>query len=233
MIIKAFASGSSGNAYYVFDGETPLLIECGIPIKQLEIALDFRLSEIRGCLVTHAHQDHCKCAAQLVSRGVDVYSSAGTFNAISLSSHRCCVIKSKNQFKIGSWDVLPFDVQHDAPEPLGFLLQSVVTGEKLLYFTDTYYLKYRFNGLTHIMGECNYEIRILDKNIADGKYPKEIKNRLLKSHMSLDTFLEFLKANDLSKLQQVHLVHLSNYNSNADYFKECIQRVTGVGVYVL
>jgi phosphoribosyl 1,2-cyclic phosphodiesterase len=233
MEIKAFASGSTGNGYYISDGETALLLECGITIRQLEIALKFNLSNISGCLVTHEHLDHSKCAGKLTAQGVDIYASAGTLGAINLTSHRAHTVKALSQFTIGSFAILPFDVQHDAAEPLGFLIQSRATGEKLLYFTDTYYLKYKFTGLTHIMGECNYEIGILNRKIEEGAVPAEMKGRLLRSHMSLDTFLNFLRANDLSDLRQVYLVHLSANNSNADYFKEQVQRVTGAEVYVL
>ena len=47
-------------------------------------------------------------------------------------------VKALEEFQLGTFQVLPFDVEHDVPEPLGFLLTSTATGEKLLYFTDTY-----------------------------------------------------------------------------------------------
>ena len=50
--------------------------------------------------------------------------------------------------------------------------------------------------------------------------------------MSIDTVEEFLEANDLSKLQQVYLLHLSDNNSNANKFKDRIQKKTGAEVYV-
>ncbi|MDR2558892.1 MAG: MBL fold metallo-hydrolase [Oscillospiraceae bacterium] len=98
MEIKAFASGSTGNSYYISDGETALLLECGITIRQLEIALKFNLSRICGCLVTHEHLDHSKCADKLTAQGVDVYASAGTLKAINLTSHRTHTVTALKQF---------------------------------------------------------------------------------------------------------------------------------------
>ena len=60
MDIKVLASGSSGNCYYVSDGDSPVLIECGLPWKQIQQGINFRTSELAGCLVSHEHQDHCK-----------------------------------------------------------------------------------------------------------------------------------------------------------------------------
>jgi len=55
MEIKVLASGSSGNAYFVSDGKTPLLLEAGIPFKEIQRGLNFRLQELVGCLISHEH----------------------------------------------------------------------------------------------------------------------------------------------------------------------------------
>ena len=141
-------------------------------------------------------------------------------------------MKALQEVMIGTFAVLPFDVQHDAPEPLGFLLTSRRTGEKLLYFTDTYYLKYRFTGLTHIMGECNYSMDIVEQSVRNGYIPPALVPRLVKSHMSLEHFLDLLKANDLHEVKQIYLLHLSNNNSDAERFREAVQKLTGTEVYV-
>ncbi|MCL6443145.1 MAG: MBL fold metallo-hydrolase [Alicyclobacillus sp.] len=229
--ITPLASSSSGNAYRITDGNTVLLLEAGLRITELRKAFRFRLSEIAGCLITHEHQDHGKCAADLMRAGVDVYASAGTLNALKLSGHRAKAIESRKQFTIGTWAVLPFDVQHDVAEPLGFLMANQA-GEKLLFATDTYYIRYTFSGLTHVMIECNYSERILDQNIVDGITPVEMKPRLVRSHFSLENLKEFFKANDLSKVQEIWLLHLSQRNSDPDQFRREIQEVTGKPVYL-
>jgi phosphoribosyl 1,2-cyclic phosphodiesterase len=53
--IKVLASGSSGNSYMIDDGETKLLIEAGIRVKEIQKALNFDLQRVAGCLVTHQH----------------------------------------------------------------------------------------------------------------------------------------------------------------------------------
>ncbi|MNP81687.1 hypothetical protein D3C76_1801220 [compost metagenome] len=59
-----------------------------------------------------------------------------------------------------------------------------------------------------------------------------LRDRLIKSHFSLENVKEFLKANDLSKVRNLMLIHLSSSNSNAKTFKSDIERFTGVPVYI-
>ena len=125
--------------------------------------------------------------------------------------------------------LLPFQQNYDTT---GFLLTSAATGEKLLYFTDTYFVRYRFTGLTHIMAECNYSKEGLEHSVREGYIPIERVPRLMKSHMSLEHLLEMLRANDLRKVRQIYLLHLSADNSEEDRFRREVQRLTGAEVYV-
>ena len=228
--IRSFASSSAGNAYLVTDGRSPLLLDCGLPVAQLKQATGYRLSTLAGCLVSHEHGDHSKAAADLMRAGVDCYMSQGTADALRLSGHRLKIVRALQQFSLGAWTVLPFDTIHDAAEPLGFLLAA--GEEKVLYLTDTAYCKYRFRGLTRILIECNHSWDILQANVESGAVPAEMRRRVMRSHMSLSTVKEFLKANDLSAVREIHLIHLSDGNSDAERFKNEIQALTGRPVYV-
>jgi len=228
--IKSLASGSSGNCYWISDGNTALLLEAGIKFKEIQKGLNFRVSQIAGCLISHSHADHSKAARELVKAGIDIYTSQGTAEILKLQDHRINIIKSKKQFNIGTWKVMPFDTIHDDPEPLGFLLIS--GEEKILYACDTCYLRYRFVGLTHILVECNYSKEILFQNRENGSLSLERKKRTIRNHFSLEDVKEFLKANDLGKVREIHLLHLSDSNSDAGIFKREIQSLTGKEIYV-
>lgn len=232
MDIKIIASGSTGNAYRINDGQTTLLLDAGIPYKQIQVGLDFNIRSLNGVLITHSHKDHSKAASDMLKAGVDIYTSSGTIEACKLTGHRIHAVKALEEFTIGTMKVLPFDVQHDAPEPLGFLITSIVTGEKFLYFTDTYYLKYKFTGLTYILGECNYSIESMNESIKAGYTDAKLAQRIIKSHMSLEHFIDFLKANDISSVSKIYLLHLSDNNSCSDKFCEAIRALTGIEVYV-
>jgi phosphoribosyl 1,2-cyclic phosphodiesterase len=163
--------------------------------------------------------------------GIDVYTSPGTIEALQLQGHRLHAIHAKKRFSIGTWTILPFEAEHDATEPLGFLMAST-TGEKLLYLTDSFYCRYKFKDLTHIMIETNYAADILAKNIEAGIVAPEQKKRILRSHFSLENVKEFLRANDLSRVQEIHLIHISKDSGHPEMFIEDIQKLTGKPVYV-
>ena len=229
--IVPLASGSKGNCYRITDGRTPLLLECGIGWKDIQRGLNFRTSQLASCLVSHEHKDHSKAVQDMMKAGIDCYMSAGTAEALGISGHRLHIIKAKQQFRIGTWTILPFETQHDAAEPLGFLLANQ-DGDKLLYATDTFYIRYRFQGLTHIAVECNYSLDILRANVEAGLVEQALKSRILKSHFSLENVKRFLQANDLRKVQEIWLLHLSEQNSCEKRFKEEVQKITGKPTYI-
>jgi phosphoribosyl 1,2-cyclic phosphodiesterase len=211
MKIDILASSSQANAYRIDDGDKTILIECGMRFKALRQALNFKVSGLAACFVTHEHQDHARALPELLRAGVDCYMSRGTAEALGVKGHRVHIIKALKQFKLGSWTVLPFDTVHDAAEPLGFLLAS--GNEKLLFATDTAYIKYRFKGLTHLLIEKNYDLDVLNRNIEAGTVNRAMKNRLLHSHMSAATCEAFLAAQDLSKIVYHEFIHQSSLNS--------------------
>lgn len=229
MDIKILASSSAGNAYYV-DGEMPLLLEAGIPLRSIQQKLNFKTSQIAGCLISHEHMDHARAVKELLRAGIDCYMTRGTADALALTGHRVNIIESLCQFRIGSWVILPFGTIHDASEPVGFLLAN--KGFKLLYATDTEYIPYRFKGLTNLLIECNYSMEIVKRLKATGELDRELWHRIINSHMSLETLIGFLKANDLSQVKEIWLLHMSDNNSDAALFKRTVQELTGKIVQV-
>ncbi|WP_238884451.1 MBL fold metallo-hydrolase [Clostridium sp. YIM B02551] len=237
MKLKVLGSGSKGNCYLLQDNNETLIIECGIPYKTILKGLNFNLSNVVGCLVSHEHKDHSKAYWELLKAGIDVYTSNGTIRAILKEDeaietyHRLHFIKSEVQFKVGGFTVLPFTAEHDAAEPLGFLIHHENLG-KLLFITDSYYCKYKFKNLRNILIECNYSKGILNENLENGSVHPVLRNRLIKSHFSLDNVKEFLEANDLRKVNNIVLIHLSDSNSNSGEFKDQIERLTAKPTYI-
>jgi len=226
MELQIIASSSKGNCY-LLKGENggSLLLEAGLPFKNIKQRLGYDMSNIQACLVTHEHQDHAKAILDVGKAGIDVYASNGTLEASGASGHRFHSVGDKTQFEIDGFMILAFSVEHDAREPLGFLIQEKTSGDKLLFVTDTYYVRYKFSGLTHIAVECNYSEHILAENVAHGIVPVSLARRIRKSHFSLENVIDFLKANDLSSLKKLYLLHLSDGNSDEKLFENEIRKV--------
>jgi phosphoribosyl 1,2-cyclic phosphodiesterase len=229
---RAIASSSAGNAFTISDGRSRLLLECGLGWKALRERLNFQVCELAGALITHEHGDHAKSAHALMAAGVDVYASRGTFDALELSGHRRHDVAALKPFKVCSWTVMPFPAVHDAAEPLGYLLGSTAGVGKVVFLTDTAYCPHRFRGLTHICVECNYSLDRLRERVELGELSVERKRRLLNNHFGLERLQEMLAANDLSQVQEIHLLHLSDENADEERFKREIMRQTGKPVFV-
>lgn len=227
MDIKIIASGSSGNAYLIGDGKTRLLLDAGIPFKRIQIGCGFRTSSIDGCLVTHRHGDHAAAIPKLLQRGITVYSNAdvaGLYPGVQS-------VEARREFRIGTLRILPFEAEHDVP-CYGYQVTSEETGEKLVYITDSAYVRYTFTGLTHIMIEANYAQEIMIENVRDERVPLSLAARVMGTHMSIETLLDLLQANDMSKVRQIYLLHLSDGNSDAAAFRRQVQQETGAEVYI-
>ena len=226
--IAIHATGSTGNCYTVSNGKATVMLDCGLPYSRIQKLTGFTLPD--AVFVTHEHQDHVKAAKDFMKRGVDIYTSAGTAEVENLEGHLLHIMKNRQSVSIDGIVVSAFATQHDAVEPLGFLLDD---GEdRLLYATDTYYLHYRFPGLTKIMVEANYCNEILTENLRYGKLPKTLERRLRESHFSLENLKKFFLANDLSKVKEIWLIHLSKGNADPVMFKREIEALTGKPVYV-
>lgn len=224
MRFTAYASGSSGNLYAVDEaGADAILIECGLPYRQMREALFFNVSRLAGVLISHHHQDHSRAVRQIMRAGVDCYMSEDAWDALGVSGHRAKVLKPLHLHPIEDWDVMPFDARHDAAGALGFLIIAP-SGERLLYACDTACVKYRFRDVSIIAIEANFS----SEKLRTGNIPAAAKRRIMRTHMSIERVLAFLKANDLSSVREIWLLHLSDSNSDADEFASAVAEATGI-----
>ena len=238
--VKCLASGSTGNSYAIDDGENVLLLEAGIIARKILSGYLDMLPRVKGLLITHGHNDHARSAPKLSDAGIDIYATAGTFQEISERSekpvrpYRAHTILARKPFRLGTWEILPLEAQHDAYEPVCFLLHSSAADENLFFVTDSFYLRYRFETpqgkkipLNVIMVECNYSKEALNHSVAEGRVPEAMKYRIEQAHFSLENVKDFLMANDTSTVRHIYLIHISRNNGDPELFRREIQRLTG------
>lgn len=221
--IKIIASGSKGNCYVIQDGNKRIMIDPGIAIAEIRKRCDFNLATLDFVLVSHEHKDHCKALKDIMRIGVTCALSAGTLKHFDVNGSLYMLLEDRVVWSYSGWGVLPFRTEHDAEEPLGFLIQSP-SGKKILFATDTYFIRYRFEGVTHFMVECNYSEELLASN---DELPERVKSRIRTSHFELSNVEAFFRAQDLSATERIYLIHLSDDNSDRSEFIRQIKKVTG------
>lgn len=220
LFLKVISTGSKGNCYILrgIYGES-LIIDAGVPIKKVLPHIP-DMYKINGCLVSHEHNDHSKAIKDYDLRGIKVLTSTGTWKALGYDRQG---IEAMKPVKLKHFTVMPFDVQHDAEQPFGFLIRYEITKETFLYVTDTYYLKYLFPGVNFWLIECNY-----CDDLLNDETDKVLKNRLKESHMSLRRLKDALSANDLTDTEKIIICHLSDQRSNEQQMVSEINELTGI-----
>lgn len=232
MVLKVLGSSSRGNCYILENDTEALILEAGVKFSEVKRALDFNITKVVGCLITHEHKDHAGYINEVLKACIPVWASEGTIKNTHIKGDRLPLIcEAETLFTLGGFQIIPFGTMHDCAEPLGFFINHEETG-KVLFATDTYYLPYTFAGLNNVLIECNYRLDLLEKNIAGGYFPSAVRNRTIKSHFSYNHCLQALQANDIKAVNNIVLIHLSDGNSDAKAFQEGIQEATGKRVYV-
>jgi phosphoribosyl 1,2-cyclic phosphodiesterase len=233
MKLTVIGSSSSGNGYLLqaSNGET-LMLEAGIKMQEVKRVLNWTLAGVVGCLCTHRHGDHSKYLGEVAACGIRILTIEDVLTSRGLSgNHFAKVIEPLHGYILGEFKVYVLPVCHDVP-CVGFIITHEEMG-RLLFLTDTMMFEYRIpNGIAHIMIEANYADDILQANIENGTVPASTRNRLLNSHMELETTAEILRGNDLSDVLNVILLHLSGRNSDAGRFKAYIEKASLKTTYV-
>ena len=226
MKFEVLASGSRSNGYILYNQKEALVLEAGVSLLKVKKALDFNLKIIRGCLVTHSHSDHAKHIRQYADAGIPVMAPGEVFDQ---PHHRYYSLSPGKGYKTGGFRIIPFRVSHDVP-CFGYLIDHSNTG-KILFLSDTYLCEYVFPSLNQVIIEANYADDILEENIFRGEEHPSKQARLLLTHMELQTTKKVLMAQDLSKVLNIVLIHLSDKNSDEARFVREVSALTGKQVF--
>lgn len=230
MRLNVLGSDSNGNCYVLQNDKEALIIEAGVRFSEVKKALKWQLSKVVGAVITHEHNDHAKYVRDFVSNGITVLALPSVFKAKGIDSLSFRKeIEPMHGYIVGGFKVFAMPVCHDVP-CVGFIIEHGDMG-RMLFVTDTMMLEYRVPGLNHILLEANYAEDILDAKIEAGSVPLSMKPRLIHSHMEIETTKGILRANDLSGVNEIVLIHLSNGNSDERRFVREVQDTSGKPVY--
>ncbi len=230
--LTLLGSGSSGNVAFVEAEETRLLVDAGLPKDEIEARLArvpsplgrLGLEHLDAVLVTHDHNDHAGCAAQL---GRPVWATEGTRQACGWDgTHR---VLAGQDFTIGKIRARPVLLPHDAVETVGYVLES--EGARVGILTDCGHdapdVAQAYAGCDVLVLETNHDATLL----KHGSYPPSLKRRVggRLGHLSNDQAASLLRAICLhgKAPKLVIAAHVSQVNNRPLLAKRALDQTLG------
>lgn len=224
VVFCPIASGSNGNSTYIGASNAHILIDAGLSGKKIEDALlnlKIHPKYLDAIFVTHEHKDHIQSVGTLSRKyDIPIYATKKTWKQLE---HKCLIgkiscknkiyIATNTEYKVKDIVVSPFEVPHDAAEPVAYNIK--VNNYKISTLTDvghiTDNLKEKIYNSDILLLESNHDINML----INGQYPRALKERILGDygHLSNESAGKLLSDIACDKLKYVFLGHLSGDNN--------------------
>ncbi len=239
---SVLASGSTGNAFFVEDGNHSFLVDAGFSGKQMEglfEKIDRDISKLSGVFVTHEHSDHIKGIGVIARKyKLPVYANEKTWRAMEgmvgeIPVEQKFIFNMETVKSFGATDIESFGVSHDAAEPMFYVFHN--GGKKIVLITDTGYVSDRVKGIisnadTYVF-ESNHDVQMLRM----GRYPWNIKRRILSDVGHVSNEDAALAMSDVvgDNTKRVYLAHLSLDNNMKDLARMSVtQTLAGRGIVI-
>lgn len=232
----SFGSGSSGNCYYLHNGDLGILIDAGISARTMRrhfVEYGLKRGIMKCILVTHDHADHVKYVGKISSElGIPVYATSKVHDGIERNYcvHKkiepCWrhIITKGSTLKIeGGPSVTSFDVPHDSSDNVGYNIEW--EGTTLCLMTDIGHITDELGAFIHqaeyLIIEANHDEQML----ARGTYPDYLKQRISGpiGHLSNNECAKAIVQNASDRLKHVWLCHLSQENNHPELARKTVE----------
>lgn len=223
MNLKILGSGSLGNCYILENDTEALVIEAGLSFREVKKALDFNVRKIKAVIITHEHGDHHKFWHEYAKAGIPVFEPYGNNGyTLEFENSQFIIHAFENRSKDGKW--LHDNTDGTECPCYGYYIQHPDMG-RLVYVTDTEYVRWRFQNVNHILVEANFSSVMVDPDSPNYEH-------VLRGHMSIETACGFIRANNSPNLRNVILCHLSQQNSDTEDFIAHVQLLVDCPIYI-
>jgi len=218
--ISALASGSSGNCFYIGTESASVLVDAGISAREIRQRMEYLgkdIRELNGIFVTHEHTDHTSGIGALSKKyDIPVYLTEGTYENSRILADEVFFLKSDKEFQFHGLKILPFSKNHDAAEPVSYVIRN--NGHKVSILTDV-----GFPCLNVINSIAEADLLCLEANhdvhmLKNGSYPAVLKKRIAsdKGHLSNYDAALLVLQHASPNLKHVLLSHLSLNNNTPE-----------------
>ncbi len=232
LLVTSLASGSDGNALLLRQGQTALLIDCGLSLRRIEPLLcsaGLHPSGLSALLLTHEHGDHSLGAGALARRyGVPVVCNSDTRAALDDRLKRVAVeeLPVGQRASIGPFDICSFSVPHDAAAPVGYAItaEGVTVGMAIDLGSWTAQVVEHLRRADLLIVEANHH----RGHLFDSAYPWEVCQRIIgpRGHLDNQQTGELLaEIGRDGRWRDVRLAHLSAQANKPRRALQCVKQV--------
>lgn len=220
MKIYVIESGSKGNATLIEHKGRFLLIDMGISWTSLDNALksiNHNIYDVDALLLTHSHSDHTKGIQYLPP--LPIYCTKDTYNSSSTN-----IIKPFCPFELDDLVITPVMTSHDAPNPVGFIIEA--NEEKLVYITDTGFIPDKTLALikdaTYYVMESNHNLKMLYQT----NRPASLKERIASDlgHLSNEDAAMYMVDLVGPSTKEIILAHISEESNTYELAVETFKK---------
>ena len=233
LFIASLNSGSNGNCYYVGNEHEAVLVDAGISCRETELRmanLQLSMHLVKAIFISHEHIDHIRGVKVLARKyKLPVYVTHATSSHTGLRAGKDVIhfLNMNEPVMIGDLAVTPFVKQHDAANPVSFIVEhhrirvGVITDIGIACKSVIHY----FKQCHACFLESNYDERMLE----EGTYPIRLKNRIRggKGHLSNSQAVELFKNHKPEYMSHLFLSHLSQNNNHPDLVMDLFTKQSG------
>ena len=211
MILKSLSSSSKGNIHILENEDTSLLLDCGVKFNRLSTILNKQ--KLDGVLITHEHGDHVSgCETLSQNKCISFYSTKETLDNINIPDFMKKAVEPFKTFKIGTFQIVPFEVKHDAIHPVNYLIKDTISGSQILYITDTGYIdNLIFKDIDYFLIECNFDEQWYQKEeLTPTELIKSKRLLSINGHLSIQKTIRVLEKTVNHNTKKIILCHISS-----------------------
>ena len=211
------------------------MIDAGLSAKQLCLRLaelGVTPDSLDGILLTHEHGDHVRgLNVFLAKHPVPVFTTPATRKVLTgngITAGHWKTFESAQTFRIGEVQIRSFSIQHDAVDPVGFVIEH--NSRRLGFVSDagfvTRSMTDSLKDLHTLFVEANYDDALLE---ADTKRPWSTKQRISSRHGHLSNEQVAGLVRDIAHpaLGRVVLGHLSADCNSPTLALDLLRRILG------
>jgi phosphoribosyl 1,2-cyclic phosphodiesterase len=222
---QSLASGSNGNCSVWNTARGSILFDAGISRKRVISGLktlQIKPEDVKYVCVTHAHWDHInglpvlmnylnKARVVATSQTIDELTKLKTKDSRFIPiANKAIPVEFNNTIQLSNkFEISCFPADHDIEGAAGFRVNQLKTNFAVSYVTDTASITADFvdamSNSDIFFLESNHDKELLDKS----KRPYWLKNRIRKTHLSNNKFLELSKQIVSERTKVAYLGHLS------------------------